>query len=98
MRRRYPEIPFERYADDVIVHCKKEAEAKELKTAIGKRLEQCKLELHSEKTKIIYCKDDKRRGSYSDEKFNFLGFTFRPRLTKFREGKYGVNFSPAVSE
>jgi RNA-directed DNA polymerase len=97
MRRRYPEIPFERYADDVIVHCKTEAEAEELRTAIGERLEQCKLELHSEKTKIIYCKDDKRRGSYSDEKFDFLGFTFRPRLIKSRWGKCFVGFNPAIS-
>ena len=97
MRRRYPEIPFERYADDVIVHCKTEVEAKELRTAIGERLGQCKLELHSEKTKIIYCKDDKRRGTYSDEKFDFLGFTFRPRLAKSRWEKYFVGFNPAIS-
>jgi RNA-directed DNA polymerase len=97
MRRRYPEIPFERYADDVIVHCKTEAEAKELRTAIGERLGQCKLELHAEKTKIVYCKDDKRRGTYSDEKFNFLGFTFRSRWAKSRWGKYFIGFSPAIS-
>jgi RNA-directed DNA polymerase len=97
MGRRYPEIPFERYADDVIVHCKTEAEAKELRTVIGERLGQCKLELHWEKTKIIYCKDDKRRGTYSDEKFDFLGFTFGPRLAKSRWGKYFVGFNPAIS-
>jgi RNA-directed DNA polymerase len=97
MRRRYPEIPFERYADDVIIHCETEAEAKELRTAIGKRLEQCKLELHSEKTKIIYCKDDKRRSSYSDEQFDFLGFTFCPRLIRSRWGKCFVGFNPAIS-
>ena len=97
MRRRYPEIPFEGYADDVIVHCKTEVEAKELRTAIGERLGQCKLELHSEKTKIIYCKDDKRRGTYSDEKFDFLGFTFCPRLAKSRWEKYFVGFNPAIS-
>ncbi len=97
MRGRYPEIPFERYADDVIVHCRTEAEAKELRTAIGKRLEHCKLELHAKKTKIVYCKDDRRRGIYSDEKFDFLGFTFRSRWAKSRWGKYFVNFSPAIS-
>ena len=97
MRRKYPEIPFERYADDVIVHCKTEVEAKELRTAIGERLGQCKLELHSEKTKVIYCKDDKRRSTYSDEKFDFLGFTFRPRLIKSRWGKCFVGFNPAIS-
>ena len=97
MGRRYPEIPFERYADDIIVHCKTETEAKNLKAVIGERLKQCKLELHAEKTKIIYCKDSRRRGSYSDEKFDFLGFTFRSRWAKSRWGKYFVNFSPAIS-
>ena len=96
MRRNYRGVPFERYADDMIVHCKTETEAKNLKTRIGERLGQCKLELHSEKTKIVYCKDDNRRGGYSDEKFDFLGFTFRPRLTQSRWGKYFVNFSPAI--
>jgi RNA-directed DNA polymerase len=74
-----------------------EMEAKELRTAIGERLGQCKLELHLEKTKIIYCKDDKQRGSYSDEKFDFLGFTFRSRRAKSRWGKYFISFSPAIS-
>jgi len=97
MRRRYPEVPFERYADDVIVHCKKEAVAKELRAAIGERLGQCKLELHAEKTRVVYCKDDKRRGAYSDEKFNFLGFTFRSRWARSRWGKYFIGFSPAIS-
>jgi RNA-directed DNA polymerase len=97
MRRRYPEIPFERYADDVIVHCKTEMEAKEMRTEIGERLGQCQLELHSEKARIVYCKDDNRRGTYSDEKFDFLGFTFRPRQAKSRWGKYFINFSPAIS-
>jgi RNA-directed DNA polymerase len=62
-----------------------------------RRLAQCKLELHPEKTKVVYCKDGDRGGHYPDEKFDFLGFTFRPRLAKFREGKYGVSFNPAVS-
>ncbi|MEW6374992.1 MAG: reverse transcriptase domain-containing protein, partial [Thermodesulfobacteriota bacterium] len=97
MRRRYPEVPFERYADDIIVHCKTEMEAKNLKVAIGGRLGQCKLELHTEKTKVVYCKDDKRRGSYTDEKFDFLGFTFRSRRAKSRWGKYFISFSPAIS-
>jgi RNA-directed DNA polymerase len=98
MRRRYPEVPFERYADDVIVHCKMEAEAKHMRKVTGERLGQCKLELHLEKTKIVYCKDDNRHGTYSDEKFDFLGFTFRPRQAKSRWGKYFINFSPAISK
>ena len=97
MRRRHPHIPFERYCDDVIVHCKTEEETRFMRTTIGKRLAECKLELHPEKTKIVYCKDDRRPGTYPNEKFDFLGFTFRPRRSKTRWGKFFVSFSPAVS-
>jgi RNA-directed DNA polymerase len=98
MRRNYPENPFERYADDGVVHCRTEAEANAVWKAIEMRLAECKLKLHSEKTKIVYCKDDDRRGNYSQEKFDFLGYTFRARRSKNRYGKYFVNFSPAVSD
>ncbi|OGO18189.1 MAG: group II intron reverse transcriptase/maturase, partial [Chloroflexi bacterium RBG_16_48_8] len=98
MRRNFPGIPFERYADDAIVHCRSERQAQWLKRQIGKRLAECKLELHPEKTKIVYCKDDDRRGNYPNEKFDFLGYTFRPRRSKNRWGKYFVNFTPAVSD
>jgi RNA-directed DNA polymerase len=98
MRRNSPYVPFERYADDAIVHCKSEKQARWLKEAIGKRLAECKLELHPEKTKIVYCKDVDRRGNYPREKFDFLGYTFRPRRSKNRWGKYFVNFTPAVSD
>ena len=97
MRRKYQSTPFERFADDAVFHCKTEVEAKALKMAIGERLAQCKLELHPQKTKIVYCKDDDRRGNYPNEKFDFLGYTFRARRSKNRWGKYFVNFSPAVS-
>lgn len=98
MQRTYPGNPFERYADDVVVHCKTGPEAEVLKAAIASRLQECKLELHPEKTKIVYCKDEDRSSTYSDEKFDFLGFTFRPRRSKNRWGKYFINFSPAVGE
>jgi RNA-directed DNA polymerase len=97
MRRTYPQNPFERYADDVVVHCQTEPEARGLREAIAERLAQCELELHPEKTKVVYCKDDNRRGHYLTEKFDFLGFTFRPRRSKNREGRFFINFSPAVS-
>lgn len=97
IRRRHPYIPFERYCDDIIVHCKTEAEARHMKTEVEKRLIECKLEIHSEKTRIVYCKDEDRRGSYPSEKFDFLGFTFRPRRSKNRWGKHFINFTPAVS-
>ena len=97
MRKNYPDIPFERFADDAVFHCKTEAEVKALKPAIGERLVTCKLDLHPEKTRIVYCKDDDRQGNYPNEKFDFLGYTFQARRSKNRWGKYFVNFSPAVS-
>jgi RNA-directed DNA polymerase len=96
VRRNYPYINFERYADDVIVHCKSEKQAQWLKAVIERRLGECKLELHPEKTKIGYCKDHNRRGNYPHEKFDFLGYEFRPRGAKNRFGKCFVNFSPAI--
>lgn len=98
MRQNYSQNPFERYADDIIVHCKSEDEALKLKDQIRERLQKCKLELHPEKTKIVYCKDSNRKGSYQNEKFDFLGYTFRPRSSRNRYGKLFVNFSPAISD
>lgn len=101
MRSEHPEVPFERYADDVVVHCKTEEQAQAVQKSIEDRLVRCKLELNQKKTKIAYCKDENRTGSYPNEKFDFLGYTFRPRLSKRRpsgrRGEYFVNFSPAVS-
>jgi len=97
MSRNYPDNPFERYADDSVIHCRSEAEAKELKERIGARMAECKLELHPEKTKVVYCKDGNRKGTYPEEKFDFLGYTFRPRESKNFRGQYFVSFSPAVS-
>ncbi len=97
MRRNYPHIPFERYADDGICHCRSEAQAKTLLAALERRFAECGLTLHPEKTKIVYCKDEDRRGDYPKQKFDFLGYTFRPRLSRRKRGKVGVLFSPAVS-
>ena len=98
MRRNHPHIPFERYADDIIVHCKNERQAEWTKRVIEKRLLECKLELHPDKTQIVYCKDDYRRGNYVNEKFDFLGYTFRPRGAKARYKKsFFVGFNPALS-
>jgi RNA-directed DNA polymerase len=93
----YPQVKFERYADDSIVHCRTEKQALEVRKAIAERLQSCGLELHPEKTKIVYCKDDLRRRTYPNEKFDFLGYTFQPRRSKNRKGKFFINFSPAVS-
>jgi RNA-directed DNA polymerase len=97
MRREQPSIPFERYADDIIAHCQSEAQARWLQARIATRLAQCHLELHPDKTHIVYCKDADRRGTSSQERFDFLGYTFRPRRSKNRQGKYFINFTPAVS-
>lgn len=98
MAERHPDIPFERYADDVICHCRSEAEALSLRQALEARLAACKLELHPQKTKIVYCKDANRTGSHPVQSFDFLGFTFRPRQSMNRTGKLFVSFSPAVSD
>jgi RNA-directed DNA polymerase len=98
MQRTYPHLLFERYADDAIVHCRTEAEAQEVRRAIAVRMQECRLELHPDKTKIVYCKDDDRRGTYSNEQFDFLGYTFRPRRSKNWKGKFFINFRPAVAD
>jgi RNA-directed DNA polymerase len=97
MQRHYAGVPFERYADDAICHCHSQSQAQALMDALGQRFAQCGLELHPQKTQIVYCKDVDRRGDYPKTNFDFLGFTFRPRLSKNRWGKTFVNFSPAVS-
>ncbi len=97
MQEAHPGIPFERYADDAIVHCKNEAQARYILARIEERMSRCQLELHPEKTKIVYCKDDDRRGRYAHEKFDFLGYTFRARRSKNRWGSFFINFLPAVS-
>jgi RNA-directed DNA polymerase len=97
MRRKYPRIPFERFADDTIVHCRSEKQARAVLEAIRGRLMQCGLELHPTKTRIVYCKDDDRRRDFEHVAFDFLGYTFQPRRAKNRGGKYFVNFLPAIS-
>lgn len=97
MDREHPCIPFERYADDIICHCRTQAEARALREALEKRFAACRLALHPGKTKIVYCKDTNRGGDYPVVAFDFLGYTFRPRLAKWPNGKYGVSFLPAAS-
>ncbi|MDV6248735.1 group II intron reverse transcriptase/maturase [Wolbachia endosymbiont of Zaprionus taronus] len=95
MRQKHPTIPFERYVDDVIVHCKTKKQADFMRIVIKERLAQFKLRLHPEKTQIVYCKDDTRKGEFSAQSFDFLGYTFRPRLAK--NNKLTVSFLPAIS-
>ena len=97
MTREQPDKPFARYADDGIAHCGSLNDAQALQESLKQRLEECGLELHPEKTRIIYCKDDDRKGDYLETSFDFLGYTFRPRRSKNWKGKYFINFTPAVS-
>jgi len=100
MVRNYPHIPFERYADDAICHCKSAEEARELWRALADRLAACKLVLHPEKTQIVYCKDANRRGDFPVTAFDFLGFQFRARKTMWRKGGkriFAHGFLPAAS-
>jgi len=97
MQHHYPQHPFERYADDGLAHCQTEAQADALKEVLVARFAECGLELHPDKTRIVYCKDDDRREEYLHTKVDFLGYTFQARRSKNRWGKYFINFSPAVS-
>ena len=97
MQRSFRGIRFERYADDAIVHCRSERQAKTVLEAIRGRFAQCGLELHPEKTRIVYCKDDDRPEDYEHVKFDFLGYTFQPRRAKNHRGKFFVSFLPAIS-
>ena len=90
-------VPFERYADDIICHCRSERAALALRRVLERRFAACRLVLHPEKTKVVYCKDTNRTGEYSLCRFDFLGFTFRPRRAKWRGDLYGTSFLPAIS-
>jgi RNA-directed DNA polymerase len=98
MARTRPTVPFERYADDAICHCRTREEAEALRAALEERLAACRLVLHPQKTRIVYCKDTNRGGTHPDVTFDFLGYTFRPRLAAWRGGKYGVSFLPAAAD
>jgi RNA-directed DNA polymerase len=98
LAREFPAVPFERYADDVIVHCKTERQARFVLGAITERLARLGLEIHPAKTRIVYCKDSNRHGSHEHERFDFLGYTFRPRLAVNTSGGRFTGFCPAVSD
>jgi RNA-directed DNA polymerase len=97
MAKHHPEIPFERYADDAVCHCSSERQAQKLQAELERRFAECGLTLHPGKTQIVYCKDNLRRGCHSNQKFDYLGYTFRPRLAMNRWGKTFVNFTPGIS-
>ena len=96
--RKFPAVEFERYADDAVVHCATEEQARKIWAALDQRMAEVGLRLHPDKTRIVYCKDDRRKGNYPDTAFTFLGYTFRPRGARHRDGKgLFTGFQPAVS-
>lgn len=98
MTRNYPEALWCRYADDGLVHCRSLAEAQTIRAALSSRFAACGLEMHPTKTKIVYCKDGKRKGTHPHTAFTFLGYTFRPRVVKnTKRNSLFVSFTPAVS-
>jgi RNA-directed DNA polymerase len=98
MEREHPDLPWCRYADDGLVHCRSEQEAEALRATLQARLAECQLELHPTKTKIVYCRDSNRNGAYPNVMFDFLGYCFRPRRAENkRSGKLFCSFAPAVS-
>lgn len=97
MARTHPEITFERYADDTICHCRTKQEASRMKEIIKERFAACNLELNENKTSIVYCKDSNRKENHEHIKFDFLGFTFRPRRAINKRGEYFLSFLPAIS-
>jgi group II intron reverse transcriptase/maturase len=97
MQRTFPHLCFERYADDAIVHCRSESQARVVLEAIRARLAECGLELHSEKTRIVYCKDANRTQRHENVAFDFLGYTFQPRRARNRQGRNFLSYLPAIS-
>jgi RNA-directed DNA polymerase len=97
MAQEFPGCPFERYADDIVIHCRNQSEAQEVRRAVEQRLLRCKLEAHPEKTRIVYCRDSNRTKEYPHNQFDFLGYGFKPRRARnSHDGRYFVSFTPAI--
>ena len=97
MAREFPAVTFERYADDAVVHCVTERQARQVLAALSDRMAEVGLRLHPAKTRIVYCQDGLRRGSYEHTSFTFLGFTFRQRQMRDKNGRTRWSFRPAIS-
>jgi RNA-directed DNA polymerase len=95
--REFPTVSFERFADDAVVHCATKRQAHQVLAALATRMEQVGLRLHPDKTTLVYCKDANRRGSHEHTSFTFLGFEFRPRAVKSRNGVIFDSFTPAIA-
>ena len=98
MTKHYPKSPFERYADDAVVHCRTEEKAMQILKSLNERMKACLLELHPNKTRIVYCKDKDRKKEYELTEFDFLGYTFKGVFIKCRNGSIGTNFIASASK
>jgi group II intron reverse transcriptase/maturase len=98
LEQNHPKVEFVRYADDAILHCRTKAEAEQTLAALDQRMKACGLELHPEKTKLVYCRDYRRQDNFETVKFDFLGYSFQPRSTKSKQtGKLFMGFDCAIS-
>jgi RNA-directed DNA polymerase len=99
MARTFPHLRWCRYADDGLVHCRTEKEARAVWIALNSRMAECCLELHPTKTKIVYCRDGRRKGKFENVAFDFLGYGFRPRSVKGPASqRMFCGYTPAVSK
>jgi RNA-directed DNA polymerase len=97
MTKQFPRLPFCRYADDGLIHCRSLQQAEYVKERLAQRLKECVLEIHPDKTRIVYCKGVHRYGEYEHIQFDFLGYTFRPRRSYDKHGRVFTNFTPAIA-
>lgn len=98
LAQKVPTVKFARYADDAIIHCRTQAQAERTLALLRGRMQECGLELHPEKTKLVYCRDFKRQGKYPVVKFDFLGYSFQPRTAKSKKtGKLFLGYDCAIS-
>ena len=98
MRVEHPDCPFERYADDVVIHCPDKERATTVRASVEARLRRCRLEAHPDKTRIVYCRNSNRRQDHDQNKFDFLGYGFKPRAARNRRGVLFTGFLPAISD
>jgi len=97
MARNFPGCPFERYADDGVVHCTSRRQAEDVLAEIAARMSEVGLRLHPDKTRIVYCKDGRRRAEHEHTSFTFLGYAFRARGARSKYGGCFTGFLPAIS-
>lgn len=98
MTEKYRGIQFERYADDIVIHCRTKCEAERLLADIKRRFNACKLTVHPEKTKIVYCRHGKKKRECKHVEFDFLGYTFKPRMVRSKDGSLFLGYTPAISK